>query len=90
MTNVITYVEDAMKTRMSWWGISLIKIAVLFFTLAIADVFPVVLSWDWQVYYALSFVAALPVVLAIFKELWFRIFYAVWYGLIYLAIDYFV
>ncbi len=90
MANLMTMVDERLKTKMRWYDISLTKLAVLFFTLALVGAFPVIAeSLDWRVFYVLSFIVALPAVLRIFSELWVRTFYIIWYGLIYLAIYYF-
>lgn len=87
--NMFSFFDEKIKT-MRWFDISLTKASVLFFTLSIAAAFPLLLSWGWEVYLALAFLISLPVILRTFSELWLRIFYPIYFGLIYLLIDYLV
>ena len=49
MANLMTIVDERMKTKMRWYDISLTKISVFFFTLALVGAFPVIAeSLDWR------------------------------------------
>lgn len=75
--------------KMKWFDVALLKIAVLFFALFLADLFPQLLGWDWQTYFVLSFIAVLPIIFRIFEKLWFRLIYIAFYGAIYLLAEYY-